>query len=172
MSRPEHLYHGSQNRKLKVLKPRKESFRDENEGPIVFASPDMSYASCFLVNTSESWVKISRWSDDPDKKGPWYFICNDKERFKSEDMGGAIYVLPSEGFITDSDKGTGTAEWISKESVTPITKTVYKSALEAMISNGVQVIFTDRETMKKIEESSDHGWGIVSKLKIENEKIG
>ena len=154
------------------MKPRRESFRDENEGPIVFASPDMSYASCFLVNTSESWVKISRWSDDPKKRGPWYFICSDKERFKSEDKGGVIYVLPSEGFIADPDKGTGLAEWISKESVIPITKTVYESALEAMIANGVQVVFVDDEAMKNIEESDDHGWEIVSKLKSENERWG
>lgn len=171
MKNPKYLYHASPNRNLKVLKPRKESFRNENEGPVVFATPEMSYASCFLVNTSDSWVKISRWSDNPNKKGPWYFICSDKERFRNEDIGGAIYTLPPEGFKTDPDKGTGTAEWISKESVTPIGKTVYESALEAMISNGVQVVFTDRETMKKIEESDDHGWEIVSKLKTENEKV-
>ena len=172
MKKPRYLYHGSSNRNLKVLKPRKESFRDEKEGPIVFATPEMSYASCFFVNTSDSWVKISRWSDDPNKKGPWYFICGDKERFMREDRGGVIYLLPSEGFKTDQDKGTGLAEWVSKNSVTPITKTVYESALEAMITNGVQVIFTDRETMKKIEESDDHGWKIVSKLKTENERVG
>ena len=163
MRKPKYLYHGSSDRNLKVLKPRKESFRDEDDGLVVFATPDKAYASCFMVNTSDSWVKIRHCN--PKEPGPWHFICSDGERFKKEDKGGAIYQLLSEGFTTDPNKGAGLSEWVSTDSVIPIKKTVYDSALEAMIANGVRVVFIDKETMERIEESDDRGWEIVSKLK-------
>ena len=121
-----------------------------------------------MVNTSDSWVKIGRWSDDPDKPGPWYFVCSDEKRFRKGDTGGAIYQFSSEGFTTDPNMGTGLAEWVSTSSVVPTMKTIYESGLEAMIANGVRVIFIDKEAMERIEQSDDHGWGIISKLKPVN----
>ena len=37
-----YLYHASNNKNIDVLKPRQESIRDPNEGPVVFASQDKS----------------------------------------------------------------------------------------------------------------------------------
>jgi len=44
--------------------------------------------------------------------------------------------------------------------------------LEEIPENGVQVIFTDKETMEAIRKSSDHGYSIVRNLVSENKKMG
>ena len=66
----------------------------------------------------------------------------------------------------------GEFEWISRQSIKPTEKVVYESALDAMIDNGVQVYFVDKETFEKIKESEDHGVGIIKTLESENQKRG
>lgn len=159
MDKPKILYHASANTDVEILEPRKESYRDPKEGPVVFATPNKSYASCFLVKTNDSWAHISRFGDT------WHMIINDKERFMNTDIGGALYELPSETFYCDPHKGTGLSEWVSKESVKPLRKTIYKSGLEAMQENGVKVFFISQETFTDINNSSDHGYSIILSLK-------
>lgn len=172
IKKPEILYHASSRRDLKEIEARAEGVRDPNEGPVVFGTPDEAYASCFLVSdTKGSWINIGQWSSDPVKHGPWHFICSDRNRFEENDHGGTIYSMNPEGFTTDPAKGTGTAEWVSRDDVKPVNRKDYDSALEAMIDNGVQVFFTDPETMKKIRESEDRGYSITKNLVSENEKL-
>lgn len=63
-------------------------------------------------------------------------------------------------------------EWVSRNDVKPIGRIDYNSALEAMIENSVQVIFTDIETLKRMRESEDQGYSIAKKLESENKKLG
>jgi len=173
IKQPEVLYHASPRRDLQKIEPRAEGVRDPIEGPVVFGTPDIAYASCFLLQgTNDSWLMISQWSNNPDKQGPWNFICGDKKRFEENDHGGTIYLMSPEGFTTDPKKGTGTAEWVSKNVVKPISRLEYNSALDAMLDNGVQVIFTDNETIERMRNSDDHGGSIAKKLESENKKLG
>ena len=173
MPKHKYLYHASANKSVKILKPQRKSFRDKDEGEVIFATPDLAYASCFLVpGTSEEWIKISRWSKNPKKQGPWHFICGNKEKLLKQDKGGAIYVLPYDNFKTYQNKGAGIAEWVSKKEVIPYKKIKYDSALKAMLNNKVQVIFTNMDVIRKINKSNDHGFSIAKNLESENKKTG
>jgi hypothetical protein len=163
LRRPAALYHASRSTEIEEFEPRAESVRDKEEGPMVFASPDKAFATCFLVPTDDSWAKIGRYSEHG-KRGPWHVVVSDRERFEALDHGGAIYALPSESFSTDPDKGVGVTEWTSPVAVRPIAKEIIPSGLQAMLEAGVQVYFVDRETFERIKHSDDHGKAIVDGL--------
>jgi len=173
IKKPKVLYHASSKRDLQKIEVRAESIRSPEEGPVVFGTPDKAYASCFLLQgTNDSWLIVSQWSNNPDKPGPWNFICSDRERFEDNDHGRTIYLISPEGFTTDPKKGAGIVEWVSRNDVYPIGKLDYDSAFEAMIDNGVQVIFTDIETLKRMRDSDDQGYSIAKELESENKKLG
>lgn len=163
LKRPPVLYHASNNPNIEVFEPRVESVRDKDEGPMVFATPDKAFATCFIVPTSGSWVKIGRFSE-PGRVGPWHVVISDKTRFSELDKGGAIYELSSDGFSTDPNKGVGASEWVSPSAVKPITHEQVQSGLQAMLDAGVQVYFVDQATFEQIRQSDDHGKVIIDSL--------
>ena len=59
--KPKFLYHTSQNHDIGVLEPRAESVRDPNEGAVVFVTPNLPYATMFLVNSDDIWTSQSRF---------------------------------------------------------------------------------------------------------------
>ncbi|HEU5114418.1 MAG TPA: hypothetical protein VFT82_01475, partial [Candidatus Paceibacterota bacterium] len=63
-------------------------------------------------------------------------------------------------------------EWTNPGNVKPVGKTRFPSAIDAMIENGVQVFFTDKETFARIQKSSDYGYSILKTLESENMKRG
>lgn len=159
--RPSVLYHASPSKNIEILEPKAEGFRDVKEGPVVFATPDKSYASCFLVDTNDSWTQISHWGRE---NAPWNIIISDEGKFRRLDVGGAIYELPVSSFYCDMDKGTGKSEWVSKTSVIPFRKETYGSGLKAMLKNNVNVFFVSKETFNEIRNSNDHGYAIIKTL--------
>ncbi len=165
IKKPDFLYHASSNSNTDVIEPKRNSFRDPGEGKVVFATSSKPYASMFLVRGHDDWTHKGRFN------GVYYTVINDRERFKNLDKGGSIYFLPSDTFSYDESKGMGSIEWTSKVKVTPVKREGYRSGLNAMIDNGVQVYFVDKETWKKINESDDHGFRILSELESENKKV-
>lgn len=163
MKKPDVLYHASPNRNIEIFKPRNESVRDANEGPVVFATSQKDYASCFIMATDDSWTQISKFNSVR------VVVVSDRTRFEMQDKGGAIYELPSNTFIYDI-RGSAKDEWTSRESVKPIGKIVFDSGLEAMLKYGVQVYFVDKTTFKKITNAEDHGISILQILQSENQK--
>ena len=83
--------------------------------------------------------------------------------------GGHIYVLPSDKFISDPNKGLGEYEWTSKESVSPIDKIEFPSTLDAMIKNGVQVYFVEPSEFNKIEPENKDA-EVIKNFESENQK--
>lgn len=167
-----YLYHASQNKNIETLEPRAESFRDPGEGPVVFASDDKAYVSCFLVPTRDSNSKISIYRSD--QHPTFHIMCiSDEESFKKADKGGAIYYLSPEKFYLDSNKGN--TEWTSREKVRPIKKEIYDSGLDAMIENGVYVYFCDNDTLQDLKKDPSDitkTMKILKNLVSENEKRG
>lgn len=162
--KPKILYHASANVNLEVLEPRAETVRDESEGPVVFASPDKSGVTKFLVPSNDSWTRKSRFG------GVHVHIISDRERYEKADKGGAIYHLSPDTFELDETRGGGKNEWTSKEPVEPSDKEEYESGLQAQLDNGVQVFFVDKDTFNRIDQSSDHGNEIIRGLESENKK--
>jgi hypothetical protein len=167
-----YLYHASQNKNIETLEPRVEHVRDPKEGPVVFASHDKAYVSCFLVPTDDSWSKISKYGSD--RHPTFHIMCiSDEKKFKESDKGGAIYYLSPESFYLDESKGN--TEWVCKEKVKPIKKDIYDNGLDAMIENGVYVYFCDEDTLqdlKKDPRNITRTMNILKGLVSENEKRG
>lgn len=138
------LYHGSNNSNIKVLEPRNIYFRDKNEGSVIFASPSIRVASCFLFKWDDSWVDLSVSLGSTNVYEVTMIIL-DKNRFKKEDKGGSIYILPVQGFSFDKNKGMGIHEWISRVSVKPLAQITFSSSLNAMLDMGVKVYFLEPE---------------------------
>lgn len=164
--KPSILYHASANTNIEEFEPRNRKVRDVKEGPIIFATPDKTYASMFLAPTDDSWSAKGRHD------GVFYQVISDRKRFQQIDKGGAIYNLPPETFETDLNKGAGELDWTSKVAVKQIDKKVFKSALETMMDLGVQVFFVDKLTFEAIQSSNDHGYTILQTLQSENQRLG
>lgn len=162
--RPPVLYHASFRRDITELEPRAESVREPKEGPVIFATPDLGRSSRFLVPVDETWTQVSTIN------GVHLMIISDRERFLAADKGGAIYTLPPEGFNVTNEEHKD--EWTNNAKVKPSDKIEFDSALEAMLSHGVQVYFVDPEILEAIRSSSDHGLSILREQKSENEKLG
>ncbi len=163
--KPQFLYHGSPHRDLEVIEPRRKSHRDPEEGELVFATQDIGLASVFMANSRH--YGCGRFNETK-----YCYIVEHREEFILRDKGGHIYVLSSDGFENDPNKGLGEYEWTSKQKVKPKEKIEYPSSLDAMLENGVQVYFIDKETHKKIEQSNDHGYSILQDLQSENQRRG
>jgi hypothetical protein len=143
--KPEFLYHASSNKNISEFEPRKEKVRDPEEGSVVFATPDLALASAFLMKELDD-----SWSHKGNIDGVSYVAINDRDLFNKLDKGGAIYKLPGNSFSCDIKKGMGELEWTTKECVSPVDKVEYSSVLEAMLNNGLQVYFVDKDAFNKI----------------------
>lgn len=165
--KPEFLFHGSPNRSLILINPQNLHTRDHKEGPVVFGTPSEDFASMFLARTDDRWARKGIIN------GVWYQLIIDRQKFANIDLGGSIYVLPSDTFDYDPQKGMRHNEWSSKISVKPLRKTDYESGLTAMIDHGVQVYFTDKATFEQAKELRGREYTAFLKgLQSENQRIG
>ena len=145
--KPKVLFHGSPNKEIKVFEPREtKTSKNFPDGPLVFASTSIQFASCFMIEWNDSWCHQIRFD-----LGPTTLVLKDKERFLKADKGGAIYVLPSNNFYTRF-YGWDTPEWGSKKEVKPLHKIEFDSAYKAMMELGVQIFFVDEKLFNKIKE--------------------
>ncbi len=135
--KPENFYHGSANNNIEELEPKRKSYRKEDEGELLFASPDIAGATLFLA----------RMFDNESRKGyengVYYFVISDKKKFIELDKGGTVYVLPDSNFTNDKDQWS--REWATKQKAKPLNKIHFNSALRAMVENGVKVYFTNKD---------------------------
>lgn len=170
VEKPKLLYHASPDVNITLFEPRAEQVRDTTEGAVVFAGSDEVVASCFVTRTDDSWSSNGYINGIP------YKIIGDEERYKKLDIGGAIYVLPSDSFSTNANLGMGTKEWTSTKPVAPIDKKLYKSGLSAMLQHGVQVFFTDQAALLRFRELVDSDSpaliDFINSLESENKKQG
>lgn len=164
--KPKILYHSSRVSGIKEFVPNRGNYRDEDEGAVIFSTPNKALASAFLVEShGDYWMQIGFYGDIP-----VVIINADREEFIKKDKGGVIYAFPSDTFNYDPDKGMGDKEWTSRESVKPLSEVRYLSALDAMIENGVQVYFVDKKTFDDINNSDNQGYNILIGITSENER--
>ena len=164
--KPEVLYHASRTSGIKEFVPNRGNYRDEDEGAVIFSTPNKALASAFLVEGhGDHWMQIGFYGDIP-----VVVINADREEFIKNDKGGVMYAFPSTTFDYNPNKGMGDKEWTSRESVKPLSEVQYPSALNAMMENGVQVYFVDKKNFNEINNSDNHGYNILIGLTSENEK--
>lgn len=140
------LYHGSTSSDITVFEPRNNNIRDIEEGSVIFATPSLKLASCYLFRWDDSWAHQSiLWKDGNIADYQVIMVISDQKRFDDLDKGGAVYILSSQGFDFDEHKGLGIYEWTNKNSVIPVLKIDFPSALVAMKKLGVKVYFVEQE---------------------------
>lgn len=163
--KPPFLYHGSPHSEIEEFEPRISKGSGEKYGALVYATQDLATASIFMFSG-----RVKGWAGGRFNDVPCVLISMSRDEFIKNDKGGYIYILPSDTFSIESGRGLGEYEWASKERVKPIKKLEYPSALDAMLENGVQVYFVDKEKYRKIEESKDYS--ILKRLESENKRRG
>ena len=166
MKKPTVLYHGSSVSGLRLLEPQAHKIRHPAEGPVVFAAVALPLATLFIVPTDDSWTVSGTFGR------VYHIVISDRERFTRNDHGGSVYVVPGESFSCDPEKGLGELEWVSAVPVKPIDEFIFRSALEAMLENRVQVFWVTPVTFGTIREAEDHGLSILQSLPSENEIRG
>jgi hypothetical protein len=128
---------------------------------VVFATDDFAFATQFLVPHDDSWANGGAIGD------VLFFIISDRDKFSRKDTGGSIYLVSSRNFRKYNKR-----EWFSRNKVDTESEICFSSGLDAMIINGVQVYFVDKDLYQKMQESPDHGAPIMNGLVSENEKRG
>lgn len=176
--RNRYLYHGSINRNISVIHPKKLSIRDKNEGAVVFASQNKGVASTFIPRYKE--YNDDNVIIDVHKRKPVVLITN-KKKFLDEDKGGSLYKLnKSKSFKRKFMGGFGRYEYTTKSKVKPIEEKKYDSSLDAMIDNGAQVYFVPKKIYNQYHKIIDDYpkthtsklTRLLKSLKSENEKRG
>src|SRR3989344_8337198 len=158
---PPFLYHGSPTGGLAALNPERRSGRRADEGPVVFATADLPFATMFM-----SPRRHDDWTRKGAHNGVWFEVVSDRARFLTEDTGGVVYKLSGSGFYQPEGYGMRT-EWVSKEPAPVLEELHFPSSLRAMVEHGVQVYFVDAETFARIDASDDHGYAIMQMLEPE-----
>jgi len=83
--KPEVLYHSSSRKGIEEFRPNKGNFRDEDEGVVIFSTPNKALASAFLIEGhNDSWTKIGFYGGIPA-----VIIDSDREEFIKKDKGGS-----------------------------------------------------------------------------------
>ena len=116
IEKPDFLYHGSSHKGVEEFEPRTSKGTGGKFGAMVYATPDLATASAFLAEVQKEWF-AGRFGDTF-----YVLIPLPREEFIKSDKGGHIYVLPSDTFESDPERGLGEYEWASKISVKPIKK--------------------------------------------------
>jgi len=159
------LYHASPRKDLEVLVPMSKTVRDAKEGPVIFATPDISYATTFLIRTEDTWAVGAVI------KNVHTMIVSDKERFFGSDKGGAIYELLPKTFTCDLTKSGREKEWVSKIPVYPTKVTHYKSSIDAMLVHFVQLYFVTKNEYQTIISSTDYGYNFLTLCQSYNQQV-
>lgn len=158
MVTPEFLYRGTPRKDVDLFTPKEKV----NDRLVVSASSDRTTAIKFVVPIEDIKVKLGTLGDTH------YYVCAEEEKFKEMDIGGSIYLLPSNGFEPAPEVGTHV--WVNPNSVTPIGKEEISSALEAMIRAGVQVYFVSEEIFQRFKKFPEDRPEILKSLISENYK--
>lgn len=125
------FYHGSSIQNLTVLSPRKKSFRFKTDSPRVFVTDDITYASAFTWNwTNSDGIELGRINNGP-------YMIEIPKKFKSIVSKGncSIYIVKGDFKQIKSQP----MEYFTKSDIPVLKEVKYSSPLEAMKKNGLVV---------------------------------
>lgn len=143
------LYHASNIKDLKILKPQRTISNDKYIGDYVFATSDRKLATMYLVTKGVPILMVTRHTV------PKVIICANQEDYILNDNGGAVYEVSSKGFIDTPQDGLSPYEKVLKLPVTPLRKTIYSTSLNALRSQEINVYFVDKEIFNSLLMNPD-----------------
>lgn len=136
------LYHASPNAKLSRIDPQKTLSNDVYIGDYVFATKDKKLAAMYLANKGVATLMEHR------TKKPYIIIQDDADHYTKHDKGGAIYAVSASGFKETPQVGLEGTEFVNDKAVTPLSKEVFPTSLEAMRQQGITIYFVTPKTFE------------------------
>ena len=123
--RKQYVFHGSNNRHIDRLEPRKQTLYNNQWTNAVFATTDPNWAIFFAVFDRNGLVGSFRNGCIVSRNKTYHFYSLNESTMKNNPWTeGVVYILPQNAF---KKSGKGTVhfdEWISHESVQPVGKVV------------------------------------------------
>ena len=138
------LYHASQQKDLEIINPQPALSNNILIGNYVFATKNRNLALMYLV--PKGIVTLM----DPSPNKPNIVICTNPNKLLEIDNGGAIYELPSKSFVKSPQETLERYEKVSLIPVKPIKKEVFNSVIRTLISNRIEIRFTNEVNFKKL----------------------
>lgn len=138
------LYHASTNKGLELITPMHTLSKDKYIGDFVFATADKTLATMYLATRGYATLMGSH------DEQPNIVICGNQTEYEANDVGGAIYELPSELFSESPQKELSEYEMVSREPVKPLNKVIYEKSIQAMQDVGIIVHFVDKQTFNSL----------------------
>lgn len=153
------LYHASQKKNLKQLKPQKTLSDNKYIGEFVFATSNKKLAVMYLVPKGIATLM------NPHESNPNIVICAESENFLRLDIGGAIYEIPGKNFTQSPQIGLIAYEMVSTKTVKPLNALVFDSTIDALLLNGIKIRFTTEKIFKSLIRNPDQD-KMIEKLKL------
>ena len=138
------LYHTSTNKDLEVIEPQRTLSSNVYIGDYVFATSNHKLAAMYLVARGTPILLNIKTAM------PHLIICANPEEYRIRDRGGAIYTIPAESFHKTPQKGLEDSGLVSEVAITPISKKVYETSIEALREEGVEIYFVSKEQFDEI----------------------
>ncbi len=138
------LYHGSAELIEGEIKPSAAKFRDQAEGPVVFATSLPSLALTFILRDDDSWTNKGLVDGQP------YVLVSDRQRYESSDRPAYIYEVEQASFTSDPNRGMGSVEYTSKSPAKIIGHEKHDSALTAMQLHGVTLCYVTKQEFMEL----------------------
>ncbi len=128
------LYHGSSTQNLKIIEPRRKTYVHKTDPPRVFVTTDESFAACFTFY----WADQEGFDLGNINNGPW--ILKVPKKFKNRlTKPCSIYIVEPGNY--KQVKNMLKQEYFSTKPIKVLEEIKYRTALDAMKTNGVKVIF-------------------------------
>lgn len=142
------VFHGSAESGLTEIATSEKTVNGKKQ-QIIFASPSMRFASCFLPEWKDTWCNLFALNDDA-----VYFSTRDREKFLQHAAKPAsMYLMQAGDFAHDPITGKDPIEWISRKNCIPLFEIRVESCLEAMRKLGVQFHFVDEKIFEQMRNS-------------------
>ncbi len=138
------LYHASQITNLSKIVPQPTLSHDKYIGDYVFATANFKLALMYLVPKGIG-ILMNVKANKPN-----IVIASNVKILQSKDRGGAIYILSDEKFEKSPQQEIGEYEMVCKSEVKPIDKILYKSVLNALTSNQIEVRFVSKSLFNEL----------------------
>lgn len=150
------LYHASPDKSLTIINPRKTLSKNDYIGDYVFATSNKKLAVMYLATKGNATYM------EPQAKQPYIVISSDSNKYLATDRGGAVYSVSANSFEKTPQTGLEDYEMVTKNSVKPIGKEVYKTSVEAMRKYGIEIYFVDWPKFNEIIKAKDKDRILVS----------
>ncbi|MFZ1009224.1 MAG: NUDIX domain-containing protein [Candidatus Sulfotelmatobacter sp.] len=139
--RPKLLFHGSPRKDLLTLRP--------SGHRALHASDDIRLAVAFLARPEHCYCVRSNGAVQ-------VWVGESKEAFRRRDRGGSIYLVESHAFSPlRSDHGAEVFwEYTTHDTVSPVLRIDYASALAAFVAHGVQVQFVTVKSFRRFDATN------------------